>query len=268
MIIYTAAFKFWSSQLFILSVPPSSLKNLGTCSYKPCAPCWEGDRVLGLGADKNLSIFLGLLTRKMQVEIMYLQLLLGSTPINPQLHSFKKPAHFFSNEVQTKCSCTRRWISHLFCLCWLQGDAHLFTNPCAPREGFQGAAFAESQKHNSELNTTVRSEWDLEMSDPQQHSTAPATSPQLPRAAGLTAQTRPQPARWPALGCTAAGESGAEAGHGGKACREYHVHLHSLSEEMVLYSGAKVCLLKCSLAVYSAHQAGKRLGHDAGNASC
>lgn len=187
----------------------------------------------------------------MQVEIMYLQLLLGSTPINPQLHSFKKPAHFFSNEVQTKCSCTRRWISHLFCLCWLQGDAHLFTNPCAPREGFQGAAFAESQKHNSELNTTVRSEWDLEMSDPQQHSTTPATSPQLPWAAGLTAQTRPQPAPWPALGCTAAGESGAEAGHGGKACREYHVHLHSLSEEMVLYSGAKVCLLKCSLKIWS-----------------
>lgn len=57
-----------------------------------------------------------------------------------------------------------------------------------------GRAFRElyrqraSQKHNSELNSAVKSEQDLEIAVPQQHSSTPATSAQLPCAVNVTAQ--------------------------------------------------------------------------------
>lgn len=57
-----------------------------------------------------------------------------------------------------------------------------------------------SQKHNSELNSAVKSEQDLEIAVPQQHSSAPATSAQLLCTANITAQ---HPAgRSPPTACT------------------------------------------------------------------
>lgn len=64
--------------------------------------------------------------------------------------------------------CAKRWIYYLYCLCYLQGDADVFTNHCTPREGFQGFVSAQN-KPDAQLGARQRmkSEWDA-----QQHSTA------------------------------------------------------------------------------------------------